>query len=141
MPLTPYLILNGKAEEALAFYRAALGGNVEIVRYKDAPSEEQGTAELAEQVMHGRLTAANGVALGVMDAPPERGGEPGSNFTLSFETADEAQAREVFDKLAAGGRITWPFGKTFFADAFGMISDKYGATWMVNCRAAVPAAS
>jgi len=70
--------------------------------------------------------------LAAMDAPPQRAGEPGGSFGLSLETQNEAQAEEIFAKLSAGGEVTMPLERTFWAKKFGMCSDKFGIKWMVN---------
>jgi len=135
MQLNPSLFFTGNAEEALAFYREALGGDIEIVRFKDAPPDMGSTPEWGEKVMYGSLTSPYGV-IAAMDAPPGRGGGEPNGFGISIiaDTAEAAAA--AFEKLARGGSVTMPFDKTFFAEKFGMADDKYGITWMVSYRVA-----
>jgi PhnB protein len=125
------LIFSGSAEEALALYRAALGGEVEIARYADAPAGSPVEPDWAEKVMHGSLRSPLG-NVNVMDAPPDRAGTPGDNFAIGIRTEDEAQAATTFAKLAAGGTVIMPFEKTFFAKMFGMCADKFGFKWLVQ---------
>jgi len=131
MSTTPYLIFTGRAEDALEHYRAALGGDVEIARYNSAPDGSPVSSDWADKVMHGLLNSPLG-NVGAMDAPPDRAGTPGDNFSIGIRTEDEAQAAAAFSKLADGGSVIMPFEKTFFAKKFGMCADKFGIKWMVQ---------
>ncbi|MCC6948715.1 MAG: VOC family protein [Bradyrhizobiaceae bacterium] len=134
MPLTPYLFFDGRCEEALEFYKKALGAEVEmLMRFKEAP-EQPPPGTLApgteNKVMHSSfrigdttLMASDGYAKG---KPKFEG------FSLSVDAKDEADAKRKFDALAEGGEITMPLGKTFFATSFGMVKDRFGVGWMVN---------
>lgn len=131
MSTTPYLIFSGNSEAVLEHYRAALGGDVEIVRYAAAPAGMPVEPEWSEKVMHGSLRSPLG-NVNVMDAPPDRAGTPGDNFAIGIRTEDEAQAAATFTKLANGGTVIMPFEKTFFANKFGMCADKFGIKWLVQ---------
>ena len=133
MQLNPNLFFTGKAEEALQFYREALGGEIEIARYKDAPPEMGSTPEWGEKVMYGQLTSPYGV-IAAMDSPPGRGGGEPNGFGINISADTEAVAASAFGRLSRGGSVTMPFDKTFFAEKFGMLDDKYGVTWMVTYR-------
>ena len=134
MQMNPTLFFTGNAEEVLEFYRDALGGNVNIQRYEDAPPESgQSAPDWGDKVMYGALTSPFGI-IAAMDAPPDRAGQPGDNFGISIAGDDESVMSGAFAKLSAGGRVLMPYGKTFFADNFGMTKDKFGITWMVSCR-------
>jgi PhnB protein len=138
MNLNPNIFFNGNAEEALEFYREALGGRLEIVRYKDAPPGMGSTPDWAEKVMYGQLVSPFG-AIAAMDAPPGRGGGDLHGFGINIYADTEDAAASAFEKLSRGGSVTTPLEKTFFAEKFGMVHDKYGVTWMVTYRL-VPAA-
>ena len=131
MSTTPYLIFSGNSEAVLEHYRAALGGDVDIVRYAAAPGGSPVEPEWSEKVMHGSLRSPLG-NVNVMDAPPDRAGTPGDNFAIGVRTEDEAQAAAAFTKLANGGTVIMPFEKTFFASKFGMCADKFGIKWLVQ---------
>jgi PhnB protein len=132
MPLNPCLYFTGNAEEALAHYRSALGGDVTIARYEDAPQlPDAAPPEWKNKVMYGSLQSALGI-VACMDAPPGRAGKPGNNFSISVQTQTEAQADAAFAKLAEGGSVTMPPSKTFFAEKFAMVDDKFGVTWMIG---------
>ncbi len=135
MQLSPTLFFTGNAEEALNYYRSALGGTVSVARYKDAPPEMGVCADSSEQVMYGSLDTPFGT-ISAMDAPPGREGAPGSNFGISITADTEAGAAHAFDILSDGGQTLMPFEKTFFADKFGMAIDKFGIRWLISFRPA-----
>ena len=131
MQINPNLVFNGNAEEVLAHYRDALGGEVEIMRFGEMPSAEQVTPEWADKVVYGTLRSPGGI-VNVMDAPPDRGGEPGENFIIGIQADSTAQIDEIFAKLSAGGSVTMPLDATFWSPRFGMLTDKFGIKWMLN---------
>jgi PhnB protein len=131
MQLTTSLFFNGNAEEVLEYYRSALGGEVEIRQFAGTPAAEFVPPEWAGKVIYGMLRSPLG-NVAAMDTPPDRAVEPGGSFGISIETQNEAQAEDVFSKLSAGGEATMPLEKTFWAKKFGMCTDKFGITWMVN---------
>ena len=135
MHLHPNLFFTGNAEEALHFYRDALGGEIELARYKDAPPGMGSEPEWGEKIMYGQLTSPFG-AIAAMDAPPGRGGGEPTGFGISIYPDTENAASAAFEKLSAGGSVTMPLEKTFFAEKFGMVDDKFGITWMVSYRVA-----
>lgn len=130
MPIEPYLFFEGRCEEALEFYRRALGAEVEmLMRYKDSPEPIQGKAPPPDKVMHAsfrvgdaRVMASDGFASG---KPSFQG------FALSLPVKSDADAERVFGALAEGGQVKMPLTKTFFAKRFGMVADRFGVTWMV----------
>jgi len=134
MSVTPYLFFDGHCEEALDFYKKALGAEVEmLMRFKEAPEQPPpGTLQpgTENKVMHASfriggntLMASDGYA---------KGNPKFDGFSLSVEAKDEADAKRKFDALAEGGEVTMPLGKTFFAKSFGMVKDRFGVGWMVN---------
>jgi PhnB protein len=129
--LDSYLFFgNGKCAEAMRFYERTLGGKIDMMMtWGESPDPGQCPAGMKDQIMHSSLTL-DGRTLMACDSPPESH-QPMGGFSLSlnYEKADEA--RRIFDKLADGGSINMPMNKTFWADAFGMLTDKYGTPWMV----------
>jgi PhnB protein len=129
----PYLFFDGKCEEALEFYKSALGAKVDMMmRFKEspdpvpagqcAPNSEDKIMHAAFRVGETLIMASDGMAAG----KPEFKG-----FSLSVNAADEKQADKLFNALGKGGKVTMPMGKTFFSPRFGMVTDKFGVGWMV----------
>ncbi len=137
----PYLMFPGHAAQAFAAYAEIFGGTLETSRFADIPPAA-GAPELpAEQrnwLMHARLEAADGGVLMGSDAPPqfadptEPDGHRQSGVSVAVSRPDPASARILFDRLAAGGDVTMPFGETFFAKGFGMCRDRFGTHWMIS---------
>ncbi len=130
MQLNPYLHFNGNAEEALEFYRGALGGDVEIMRFEGSPAAEHAPPGWGNKVMHGRLNTPAGIVM-ASDAMEDHAQNAGDNFSITIQTETEGQADSIFSKLATGGTVTMPLAQTFFSAKFGMLKDKFGVGWMV----------
>lgn len=131
MPVQPYLFFDGRCEEAIEFYRQALGAEVEmLVRYKESPDPmPPGThAGFDNKVMHASLRIGDG---SVMMSDDCMGHPDFQGFSLSLQAASEAEARQRFDALSPGGKVHMPLGKTFFSPCFGMVVDRFGVSWMV----------
>jgi PhnB protein len=129
--LDSYLFFNGNCAEAMRFYERTLGGKIDMMMtYGESPHPEQCEGIPKNLVMHASMQL-DGRLLMASDTPPAQA-EPMAGFALSlnYPTADEA--RRVFDKLAEGGSITMPMAKTFWAEAFGMLTDRFGTPWMVG---------
>jgi PhnB protein len=133
MPIQPYLFFEGRCEEAIEFYRSALGAKVEmLMRYKDSP-EPPPPGMLPpgseNKVMHAALSVGDAA---FMASDGHCQGRPGfQGFSLSLSAKDEAEAKRVFDALGAGGEVRMPLGKTFFSPCFGMLADRFGVGWMI----------
>jgi PhnB protein len=133
MQVQSYLFFDGRCEEALAFYRGALGAEVTmLMRFKDAPEptpEGMCPPGTEDKVMHAsfrigqtELMASDGRAQG----QPEFKG-----ISLSLAVDSDAEAQRVFGVLSEGGQVQMPLDKTFFASSFGMVADRFGVSWMV----------
>jgi len=136
MEIQPYLFFDGRCEEAIAFYRDALGAQELMkLRFKDAPASNdyQSAPELADKIMHATL-AIGKTHLLLSDG--QCGGEKVAyaGFSLSVTASDVAAGEKYFKALAQDGQITMPFQKTFWTDGFGMLVDKFGVPWMVNVQ-------
>lgn len=133
MSIQPYLFFEGRCEEAIDFYRRALGAEVTmLMRYKEMPGpHEPGMIPpgAEEKVMHASLRIGDAV---VLASDGRAGGAPSfEGFALSLAPRDEAEAKQKFDALAEGGQVKMPLGKTFFSPSFGMIADRFGVNWMI----------
>ncbi len=137
--LNTYLTFEGNCEEAFNFYKSIFGGKFsDIERFESLPQEEDMppmSEEDAQKIMHIALPIGIDSILMGSDATAEFGGPItiGNNFSISINTEDETEAKKVFTGLAADGTITMPLEKTFWNAYFGMLTDKFGINWMVNC--------
>jgi PhnB protein len=134
MQFQPYLIFNGNCAEAMRFYERVLGGARidRLMKMGDAPEPCPGMPpEASDLVMHARLSIGDRtlMASDTMPGQPYEGMK-GFSVVLAYPTVEEA--RRVFDALADGGSVTMPMDKTFWAEAFGMVVDRFGTPWMVN---------
>ena len=128
----PYLGFDGQCEAAFNFYAKALKGEVAaMMRYSDAPSDVPRMGGDPNRIMHARLDVGGRSLMGG-DAPSQHFSKP-QGFSVSFQVDDPAEAERAFGALAEGGHVMMPFGPTFFAQKFGMLTDKFGIPWMVYC--------
>jgi PhnB protein len=132
MPIQPYLFFNGRCEEAIDFYRAALGAEVTmLMRFKESP--EPASYGTDEKVMHASLRIAETTVL-VSDG--RCSGQPNfQGFALSLTVANDAEAVRLFVALGDGGQVQMPLAKTFFSSKFGMVADRFGVSWMIYVAA------
>src|SRR4051794_6615225 len=129
-----YLFFNGTCAEAIRFYEKALGGTARTVAVKDTPDGAKMPAEAQELLMHAHLDAA-GVVLMASDWMDDKPYPGMHGFSNCLTAPSAAEAKSLFDRLADGGRVTAPFGTTFWSDGFGMLVDRFGAPWMVMSAA------
>jgi PhnB protein len=133
MKVEPYLFLNGHCDEAIAFYKEALGAEVTILmRMNEAPDPPPPGAIPAgfeNKVMHANLRVGSTMLMLSDGNSTEQQSFKG--FTLSLSVADVAEAERIFNALLPGGNVTMPLGKTFWSPAFGMLQDRFGVGWMV----------
>jgi PhnB protein len=135
MQISPYLSFNGDCEAAFRFYERCLGGTMGAMhRYGGSPMEHMAPVEWSDKIMHGSITVADLVIMGA-DAVPEQYETP-QGFTLSLQIKGVDEAERVFRILSAGARIVMPLEKTFWAERFGVLVDRFGIKWQVNCEAA-----
>ena len=129
--LDAYLMFDGNCAEAMRFYQGTLGGKLDVMTHAQSPMAAQAPPGMADRVMHARLDLGDRVLMAsdTMAGQPA-GGMKGFSLALAFPGA--AEAKRIFDALAAGGRVTMPFQKTFWAEGFGMLVDRFGTPWMVN---------
>ena len=133
MQVSPYLSFTGQCEAAFKFYEQCLGGQLgPIFRYAGSPLSDQVPADWQENVMHGSLTIGQQVLLGA-DVAPDRYEAP-KGFSLSLQLRDTTEAERIFHELATDGRVVLPLEKTFWAARFGMVVDRFGIPWLVNCE-------
>ena len=131
--LNSYLHFKGQCEEAFKFYEKVLDGKIDAMfRYEGTPAAEQVSADWRSKIVHARMSIGEQVLMG-MDAPPERFHKP-QGFNVNVNVKNTADGKRIFDALADGANVVMPFGPTFWAAGFGMLSDRFGIPWMINCE-------
>jgi PhnB protein len=132
MLMNPYLSFNGQCEAAFEFYEQCLGAQRGLVfRYAGSPLANDVPAEWHDKVMHGSLTVGGQVLMGADVAPDTY--EAPTGFSLSLQIDNTAEAERIFHELGNGGRVVMPLEKTFWAARFGMLVDRFGIPWLINC--------
>jgi len=133
MHVNPYLTFDGNCEEAFGAYAKILGGDiVAMMPYEGSPAEVSAPAEWRKKIMHARLVFGDNVLM-ASDAPPGRFQKmQGVSVTLNIK--DRVEAERVFNALAEGATVTMPLAETFWAVKFGMLTDRFGTPWMINCE-------
>jgi len=131
MQVQPYLFFDGRCEEALDFYKKALGAKVEMMmRFKESPEKNPNCTPADDnKIMHAAFKVGDAVVMasdGMCSGKPDFKG-----FSLSITAKNEADADKAFNALADGGKVEMPLTNTFFAKKFGMVADKFGVGWMV----------
>lgn len=132
MQIVPYLNFNGTCEEAFKHYHAVLGGEiVEMLPHEGTPAAAHVSTDWLAKIMHARLKVGDWELMG-SDAPPEYY-EGVTGFSVALQIAEPDEGERVFNALAEGGEVRMPFAETFWATRFGMLVDRFGIPWMVNC--------
>ena len=129
----PYLTFSGRCEEALEFYKKALGANVVMVmRFDECPDPmPEGMLQPGweKKIMHTSFWVGDSM---VMASDGCNDSEKFGGFSLSISLPDEAAAQKYFAALGEGGKVNMPLGKTFWSPLFGMVEDRFGVSWMIN---------
>src|SRR5471030_922510 len=130
MQVQVYLFMDGRAEEAIEFYKKTLDAKVTmLMRFKEAPDQTMCAPGSENKVMHAYVNIGE---TGVMISDGRNTGQPKfEGFALSIATKTEAEADTLFNALGDGGKVTMPQSKTFFSPRFGMLADKFGVNWMI----------
>jgi PhnB protein len=130
MLVQPYLMFDGRCEEALEFYRRAIGAEIiALLRWKDSPDPRMAMPGAEDKVMHAQLRIGDTTMMasdGRCEGKPDFKG-----FALSLTAADVAEADRLFAALGEGGQVQMPLSETFFSPRFGMVADRFGVSWMV----------
>jgi PhnB protein len=133
MQMSTHLSFKGDCEAAFRFYEQCLGATLgSLFRYGGSPMAGDVPADWSDKIMHGSLTLAGQELMGG-DVAPDRYEEP-KGFSLSLQIKNVADGVRVFRGLAEGGTVVVPFEKTFWAVGFGMVVDRFGIPWLINCE-------
>jgi PhnB protein len=135
MQMSPYLSFAGQCEEAFTHYVNCLDGTLgPLFRYEGSPMAEGAPAAWSQKIMHGSVTVGGVVVMGADIAPQQY--EKPQGFSLSLQINSVADAERFFAGLAEGGKVVMPLEKTFWAARFGMVVDRFGIPWLINCDGA-----
>jgi PhnB protein len=130
--VNPYLTFNGQCEEAFRFYEKCLGAKISFMTtYGDTLASDQIPEGCSNKIIHSTLAVGDQVLQGVDILPGQY--EKPQGFSLSLNLDDPAEAERIFDALAEGGAVRFALRQTFWAQLFGMLTDKFGTPWMINC--------
>jgi PhnB protein len=133
MQVNPYLLFNGQCEDAFKFYEQCFGGKIDaMLTHASMPTEQQVSPEWKNKILHARLTVGQEALMG-SDVPPEHYERP-AGFSVSIQVKEPAEAERVFHALAENGKVNLPIGPTFWSVRFGMLVDRFGIPWMINCE-------
>ncbi|HZQ53816.1 MAG TPA: VOC family protein [Bryobacteraceae bacterium] len=133
--LNPYLNFNGQCEAAFKFYEQCFGGkDLMLMKFGESPMAGDTPPEWRDKIMHAHLNIGQSALLG-SDAPPDRFQKP-QGFYVSYSLNDPAEAERVFKTLSENGQVQMPLQQTFWAVRFGMVADRFGIQWMINCEKA-----
>jgi PhnB protein len=141
MQLQPYLFFDGRCEEAIEFYRSALGADVvTLMRFKDSPEPPAPglvPPGAEDKIMHSSFRIGDTT---VMASDGQCLGRPSfQGVSLSLTVSDAAEAERLFASLGDGGQVQMPMTRTFFASRFGMVADRFGVSWMILTTPSEPA--
>lgn len=132
MQVNPYLFFNGQCEEAFKFYAQTLGGTLDaLMPHAGSPMEAEVPPEWRHKIMHAHLSLGEWAVMG-SDCPPDQYEVP-TGFSVSLQIPDPDEADRVFNAFAADGTVQMPLQETFWALRFGMVIDRFGTPWMINC--------
>ncbi|WP_269539726.1 VOC family protein [Cerasicoccus fimbriatus] len=129
----PYVFFNGRCDEALKFYEAAIDAKIDyVMRFNESPEPvpaEQVPADFDDKIMHCSFKVGDCV---IMASDGCEEGVDFKGFSLSITVEDKATAHRYFNALAEGGKVEMPMGKTFWSPCFGMVTDQFGMSWMIG---------
>jgi PhnB protein len=134
MQLCTYLFFTGNCEEAFKFYEKLLGGKIEMMMPHDgSPAEAHVPPEWGKKILHARMVIGESVLM-ASDAPPANAPKQMEGFSVSLTLKDPVEGERIFRALEEKGKVQMPFQQTFWALRFGMVTDRFGVPWMINCE-------
>ena len=128
--LNPYLNFRDNAREAMEFYQTVFGGKLEMQTFKEYHASQDPSED--NKIMHAVLTADNGIVFMASDTPNSMEYRTGTNMSMSLSGDNETELGGYYEKLSAGGTIGMPLEKAPWGDTFGMFTDKFDVSWLVN---------
>lgn len=132
MQVNPYLTFPGNCEEAFTFYAKVLKAKIEaMLPHAGTPAEEYVSPEWRGKILHACMSIGDSKLM-ASDCPPERF-DASKGISVSLHPSTPAEAERIFSALSEGGTVTMPIEETFWAARFGMLTDRFGTPWMINC--------
>lgn len=131
MKINPYLTFSGQCEEAMKFYAKVLGGKLELMPFEGTPGAEHVPADYRKKIMHACLNLGD-FSLMASDSMPGQKVDM-SGMSVALHPEKPAEAERIFKALSENGKITMQLAETFWSPRFGMLVDRFGTPWMVNC--------
>jgi|SRR5690606_4883795 len=128
--LNAYLAFNGQCREAFEYYADCLGGNIEFMMTHGEAPEAEATADWQDKILHAQVRIGDWVLMG---SDMQNGYQKPQGFAIQLGIDDPEEAARAFEHLAQQGEIQMPFAETFWAYRFGMLTDRFGIPWMINC--------
>jgi PhnB protein len=133
LEVSAYVSFKGDCEAAFKYYEAVLGAKPGLLfSYVNSPMADVVPEGWDDKIMHGSVTIGGKLLEGA-DAPPDRYEKP-QGFSLSLNVPTPEEAERIFEKLGNGGKVLYPIAKTFWSERFGMVVDRFGIPWMINCE-------
>ena len=130
--LDAYLFFDGNCAEAIRFYHQVLGGKLQaLMTYAESPDPQHCPPGSKERIMHACIELDDRLLM-ASDTPAGQPYEGMKGISLALSYPSVSEARKTFDALAAGGKVVMPLGPTFWADIFGMLTDRFGTSWMIG---------
>ena len=130
MRLEPNIIFNGQCEAAFRLYEAALGGQTVLLRYRDSPMKDQVPEDWGDRIAHATMVIGE-FAISGADAMEQA--EAPCGFYLLVHPSSLEETQRIFEQLAEGGEVVMPIQETFFSAAYGIVTDRFGVSWKLNC--------
>lgn len=128
--LNPYLNFKDNTREAMEFYHTVFGGKLAMSTFKDYHASQDPSED--NKIMHAQLEAGDGITIMASDTPAHMEYRTGTDYSMSLTGDNEAELRGYFEKLSEGGTVSMPLEKAIWGDTFGMLTDKFGVSWLVN---------
>jgi len=136
MKISPYISFNGNCSEAIALYEKAFNAKAEVLRFKDAPPEDDYQAyrasEGTESFIFNAALEINGAVISLSDTPLQDSVKVGNHITIALEFDDTVAAKAAFEVLKEGGKVETELEETFWSKCFGSLTDKFGIHWYIN---------
>jgi len=128
--VNPYLAFPGNCREAMNFYKNSLEGELEILEFEDSPMEVP--EQHKNKILHSKLEFGESIIM-ASDIMPGQNVNFGDSMSIAVSAESEENGEKYFSKLSEGGKVIMPFEDAFWGAKFGMLQDKFGVRWMVDC--------